>query len=51
MDLSRDGDVQAAASSQGMAAMETKAHLELLHARGRVAREETDGGVRFTAAP
>ncbi|MDO3396951.1 MBL fold metallo-hydrolase [Nocardioides sp. SOB44] len=35
--------------SQGMAAMETKAHLELLHARGRVTREETAEGVRFTA--
>ncbi|GAA4362588.1 MBL fold metallo-hydrolase [Nocardioides caricicola] len=36
--------------SQGMAAMETKAHLELLVARGQVTREETPDGVRFAAA-
>lgn len=35
--------------SQGMAAMETKAHLELLAARGRASREVTDEGVVFTA--
>ncbi len=36
--------------SQGMAAMETKAHLELLAARGQVAREEQpDGVVVFSA--
>jgi glyoxylase-like metal-dependent hydrolase (beta-lactamase superfamily II) len=33
--------------SQGMAAMETKAHLELLVARGEVVREETPEGVLF----
>ena len=36
--------------SQGMAAMETKAHLDLLVARGQVAREETDGVVVYAAA-
>jgi glyoxylase-like metal-dependent hydrolase (beta-lactamase superfamily II) len=36
--------------SQGMAAMETKAHLELLVARGAVTREETPDGVVFSAA-
>lgn len=36
--------------SQGMAAMETKAHLELLVARGRASREETADGVLFRAA-
>lgn len=35
--------------SQGMAAMETKAHLELLVAQGRAARQETPDGVQFTA--
>lgn len=35
--------------SRGMAAMETKAHLELLAARGRVTRTETPDGVVFTA--
>jgi len=34
-----------------LAAMETKAHLELLVARGRATRSETPGGVLFTAAP
>jgi glyoxylase-like metal-dependent hydrolase (beta-lactamase superfamily II) len=33
--------------SQGMASMETKAHLELLVARGDAVREETPDGVRF----
>jgi glyoxylase-like metal-dependent hydrolase (beta-lactamase superfamily II) len=37
-------------SNQGMATMETKAHLELLVARGQVAREETSTGVLFTTA-
>jgi glyoxylase-like metal-dependent hydrolase (beta-lactamase superfamily II) len=37
--------------SQGMAAMETKAHLELLVARGQATREETPDGVLFRAAP
>ncbi|MCW2794290.1 MAG: beta-lactamase domain protein [Nocardioides sp.] len=36
-------------SNQGMATMETKAHLELLVARGRAGREETPTGVLFTA--
>jgi glyoxylase-like metal-dependent hydrolase (beta-lactamase superfamily II) len=36
--------------SQGMAAMETKAHLELLVARGQATREDTPEGVVFTAA-
>ena len=35
--------------SQGMAAMETKAHLELLVAQGRATREETPVGVSFAA--
>jgi glyoxylase-like metal-dependent hydrolase (beta-lactamase superfamily II) len=35
--------------SQGMAAMETKAHLELLVAQGRATREETADGVVFSA--
>ncbi|WP_243060029.1 MBL fold metallo-hydrolase [Nocardioides sp. SR21] len=35
--------------SQGMASMETKAHLELLVARGQATREETPGGVLFSA--
>jgi len=30
--------------------METKAHLELLVARGQATREETDGGIVFTTA-
>ncbi len=34
--------------NQGIAAMETKAHLELLVARGLVARTTTDGVVLFT---
>lgn len=34
--------------SQGMASMETKAHLELLVARDLVAREDSDDGVVFT---
>lgn len=37
--------------SQGMAAMETKAHLELLAARGQATQEATADGVLFTAAP
>jgi glyoxylase-like metal-dependent hydrolase (beta-lactamase superfamily II) len=36
--------------NQGMAAMETKAHLELLVARGRATRQETADGVAFTLA-
>ena len=39
------------AFSQGMAAMETKAHLELLVARGRATREDTAEGVLFSAVP
>jgi glyoxylase-like metal-dependent hydrolase (beta-lactamase superfamily II) len=35
--------------TQGMAAMETKAHLELLVARGQATREATDRGVVFTS--
>ena len=35
--------------SRGMAAMETKAHLELLAARGQVVRTEDDGVVIFSA--
>ncbi len=35
--------------SQGMAAMETKAHLELLVARGQATRDDTAEGVVFTA--
>ena len=36
--------------SRGMAAMETKAHLELLAARGQVTRsEDADGVVTFEA--
>jgi glyoxylase-like metal-dependent hydrolase (beta-lactamase superfamily II) len=35
--------------NQGMAAMETKAHLELLAARGQASREETPEGVVFEA--
>jgi glyoxylase-like metal-dependent hydrolase (beta-lactamase superfamily II) len=35
--------------SQGMAAMETKAHLELLVAQGRATREVVDGVVVFSA--
>jgi len=34
--------------SQGMASMETKAHLELLVARGQATREEHPDGVRFS---
>lgn len=37
--------------NQGMAAMETKAHLELLVARGDLTRVEDPDGVRFTAVP
>lgn len=36
--------------SQGMAAMETKAHLELLVARGQATREVTPDGVLFSRA-
>ena len=35
--------------SQGMAAMETKAHLDLLVARGQATREDTPDGVAYTA--
>jgi glyoxylase-like metal-dependent hydrolase (beta-lactamase superfamily II) len=35
--------------NQGMAAMETKAHLDLLVARGEATAFETDGGVVYTA--
>ena len=35
--------------SQGMAAMETKAHLDLLVARGQATREDTPDGVVFVA--
>lgn len=35
--------------AQGMASMETKAHLELLVAQGRATSEDTDGGVVFSA--
>ena len=37
--------------SQGMASMETKAHLDLLVARGQATREEHPDGVVFTAQP
>jgi hypothetical protein len=37
------------AFNQGMAAMETKAHLELLAARRQATRETTEEGVLFTA--
>jgi glyoxylase-like metal-dependent hydrolase (beta-lactamase superfamily II) len=37
--------------SQGMAAMETKAHLELLVAQGRATREDSAAGVLFGVAP
>ena len=33
---------------QGMASMETKAHLELLVARGQATREDTSDGVRYS---
>ena len=36
--------------SQGMAAMETKAHLELLVAQGRATRADTADGVLFAAS-
>ena len=36
--------------SQGMAAMETKAHLELLVARGQATRDDHPDGVLFTAS-
>ena len=36
--------------AQGMASMETKAHLELLAARGQVTRADTGDGVVFAAA-
>ena len=36
--------------AQGMASMETKAHLELLVAQGRATRAESPDGVLFTAA-
>ena len=35
--------------NSALAALETKAHLELLVARGQATRAETDDGVRFTA--
>ena len=35
--------------NQALASMETKAHLELLVARGQVTRVETDEGVVFSA--
>lgn len=38
-------------SNQGMATLETKAHLELLVARGQATRQVTDEGVRFAAVP
>lgn len=37
--------------NQGMAAMETKAHLELLVARGQATRADTPEGVLFSAVP
>ncbi|ABL79970.1 MULTISPECIES: MBL fold metallo-hydrolase [unclassified Nocardioides] len=37
--------------SQGMAAMEIKAHLELLVARGQATRADTPEGVLFSAVP
>jgi glyoxylase-like metal-dependent hydrolase (beta-lactamase superfamily II) len=37
--------------SQGMAAMETKVHLELLVARGQAIAEHEPDGVRYAAAP
>jgi glyoxylase-like metal-dependent hydrolase (beta-lactamase superfamily II) len=37
--------------NRGMASMETKAHLELLVARGRATREESPEGVQFRAVP
>ncbi|MCY7396327.1 MAG: MBL fold metallo-hydrolase [Nocardioides sp.] len=37
--------------NQGMASMETKAHLELLVARGDLTRADAEDGVRFTAVP
>jgi glyoxylase-like metal-dependent hydrolase (beta-lactamase superfamily II) len=36
--------------NQGMAAMETKAHLELLVARGQATRQDTPDGILFTVA-
>jgi len=35
--------------NSALASMETKAHLELLVARGDAAREDTDAGVRFSS--
>ena len=35
--------------NQALASMETKAHLELLVARGQATRVESDEGVVFTA--
>lgn len=37
--------------SQGMASMETKAHLELLVVQGHATRSEEPDGVRYTAVP
>jgi glyoxylase-like metal-dependent hydrolase (beta-lactamase superfamily II) len=37
--------------SRGMAAMETKAHLDLLVARGRATRVDAPDGVRYAAVP
>jgi glyoxylase-like metal-dependent hydrolase (beta-lactamase superfamily II) len=39
------------AFNQGLAAQETKAHLELLVARGRATREDTADGVVFSPVP
>ena len=36
--------------NQALASMETKAHLELLVARGQVTRQEADEGVVFATA-
>lgn len=36
--------------NKGMAAMETKAHLDLLVARGRATCVEADGGIRYSVA-
>jgi hypothetical protein len=37
-------------TNQGMAAMETKAHLELLVARGQATRDVTDEGIALFMA-
>ena len=39
------------AQNQGMAAMETKAHLDLLVARGQATAADTSDGVVYTATP